>query len=242
MQYDFALTPLGGQIINVKGRFFKYRTGTGPIRVKLTDGGVIDLMPGQGVSNRNFESIEIVDRSGAINAGTILAGDFDFRDERISGTVDVVDGGKSRTLSGRTYMCAISAGNSAGQFAFNELWNPPGSNKNVIVEQWSLSSGAASIIYAGWHNVRLTTGPSGSISKKAGGALSSALSGSVYRVAAGGIASVLTASNVSANQTIVVMPKEPIVIPPGFSFYCENETASSSLQTWVEFFEEDVLA
>jgi len=253
--FDITIAAGASRQIDVQASYIYYLNGSAggmdtTIELRPISGGeTVYLKPGQAYKMPQALVVQGITRwiiknlkGEATITGQVLMGEGEFTDNRITGSVEVVDGGKARSLAGRAYMCAISAGISAGQFAFNELWNPLGSGKNVIVEQWSLSSAAASNIYAGWHNVRLTAGPNGSISKKAGGALSSALVGAVYRGVAGGIASVLSTTNVPANQTIVIAPKEPIIIPPGFSFYCENQTASSSLQTWFEFFEEDVSA
>ncbi|MCL6484930.1 MAG: hypothetical protein I4O49_12305, partial [Janthinobacterium lividum] len=111
MQYDFNLSPGGAQNLDVKGRFFKYRSGTGAIRVRASKGGYVDLLPGQGVRGFDFESLTVADRSGANNVGVLIVGDFDFQDDRIAGTVDVVDGGRTRTLAG------IAFGASAYQAA-----------------------------------------------------------------------------------------------------------------------------
>lgn len=240
MQYDFALTPLGGQIINAKGRFFKYRTGTGLIRVKLTDGAVIDLLPGQGVSNRNFESIEIVDKSGIANTGTILAGDFDFRDERISGTVDVVDGGKSRTLANSAFMVNILATGVAGQNSHAQLFNPAASGKNVIVEAVTVSSDTAGFIYMFRHTVQLPTFEAAGQSKKLGGANSAASGYRTLNVGSVAVVASLLGEYVGPNTPFTYTPKEPIIIPPGYGLVVYQAVAAIAIDATFEWYEEPV--
>jgi hypothetical protein len=235
MQYDFALTPLGGQIINAKGRFFKYRAGVGLIRVKLTDGAVIDLLPGQGVSNRNFETIEITDKSGAINAGTILAGDFDFRDERITGTVDVVDGGKSRTLAKAAFF-AYGAKNTTvgGNHPFIQLWNPPGSGKNIFVKSGLFSCSTASFIGLGPTNAAVGALLGNSKSKHSSGADGVLQVRGLEQVAFVNTFN-LTGAYVAASQSVNLQLAEPILIEPGFGLVVGGSDTTNGTQITAAF-------
>lgn len=140
MQFDFNVQANQSQHIDVAGTFIKYKNGTGQIRVRLNGGGYIDLLPGQGVNGVAFNNIDVQDRTGLANAGTILAGVYDFRDDRITGTVDVVDGGKARTNSdsagiGYAYVAAV-----AGQIPHVQVFNPASSGKNIYIEQISFFS------------------------------------------------------------------------------------------------------
>jgi hypothetical protein len=91
MQYDLNLNANGSQRLEVAGRFFKYTNGAGKIRVTTNKGAVIDLTVGQGVWGEEFQSLTVLDRSGATNNGVLLAGSYDFRDDTVavSGTIDV---------------------------------------------------------------------------------------------------------------------------------------------------------
>jgi hypothetical protein len=239
MQYDFALTPLGGQIINAKGRFFKYRAGTGLIRVKLTDGAVIDLLPGQGVSNRNFESIEITDKSGAINTGTILAGDFDFRDERITGTVDVVDGGKSRTLANSSFMLQVPTPVVAGQLSHAQLFNPASSGKNVMVEAITYAADTANTgVFVFMHNVQLANFMGAGQSKKLGGQDAVAKGYSSTNVGAVNANLNLMGVNIPQGTPITYRPTEPIIIAPGFGLVMRQAINGVGLTANFEWYEE----
>lgn len=242
MQYDFALTPLGGQIINAKGRFFKYRAGNGLIRVKLTDGGVIDLLPGQGVSNRNFESIEIVDKSGAANSGTILAGDFDFRDERITGTVDVVDGGKFRTKAQIAYGSSVRNGNVAAQFSNVQLWNPVGSGRNLVVE-------AIGVVSALGGTIAVVIPMSAALLNLRGTPASKlVLAGATASVAQTRYENTGVANNadatlhfaMAANSNVPKNFAEPMVITPGNGLNVAALTANIDIGANFEYYEEPV--
>ena len=91
MQYDFSLTAGGAQSFDVVGKFIKYQYGTGLIRVRMSMGEYVDLMPGQGVFSVDYTRFTVTDRSGAGNNGALLAGDFVFRDSTITGSVEVKD-------------------------------------------------------------------------------------------------------------------------------------------------------
>lgn len=147
MQFDFTLPANGAQQIDVVGRFVKYVGGTGKIRVRIDKGGYVDLLPGQAVRNVQFSQITISDRSGAGNVGIVLAGAFDFQDDRISGTVDVVDGGRTRTVSGQAFTgYASQASTIAGQRAIIGLSNPAGSGVRLIVKASTVSSSVAAFV------------------------------------------------------------------------------------------------
>jgi hypothetical protein len=240
MQYDFALTPLGGQIINAKGRFFKYRAGTGLIRVKLTDGAVIDLLPGQGVSNRNFETIEITDKSGAVNAGSILAGDFDFRDERITGTVDIVDGGRARVIANQAFFGSTElVAGGAGAAAQAQLWNKS-TNKRVIIQKICVSSATAGAIGFGQAVAQLPT-LAGSAGSKHVGSPASASVETRTNTAVGGLVGVGTQFGtvfIQANVSFIYKLNEPVVLEPSTGFGVWHGLTNVDLRVFFEFFEE----
>lgn len=242
MQYDFTLTANSAQVIDVAGKFFKYKSGIGAIRVILDKGSRVDLMPGQGVWGVDFTRLTVQDLSGVGNDGVLLAGSFDFRDDTISGNVSVVDGGKNRTKANQAFFMAAQLGTApAGQFSYQELWNPAASGKNLIIEQYFLDSSAASRIYSGVSSARQGNGVLGVASKLAGGALSASLPFSAIptiAVPAGG--TVLATINVAANITQTISLREPIVVPPGWGFFISNTVATNDLGVAVEFFEEPI--
>ena len=240
MQFDFAIPGNGAQVVDVVGRFVKYVSGAGKIRVRLDKGGYLDLLPGQGAKGLDFARLQIEDRSGAGNYGVLLAGNFEFQDDRVSGDVSIIDGGKNRTIANQTFMMAASNGPTAGQYAVQELWNPAGSGKRIIVEQAQVSSGAASNILCGWTATRVGSGAVGAYSKMAGGVNSTGATTFVSLAALPGFFNYLTTTNVQANAGMLLSLREPLVIPPGFGFIVANSTVSNSLQMYAEFFEEGI--
>ncbi|PJC99798.1 hypothetical protein GQ37_005685 [Janthinobacterium sp. BJB1] len=236
MQYDFNLPPGGALNLEVKGKFFKYRSGAGPIRVRASKGGYVDLLPGQGVRNLDYESLTVVDRSGANNAGVLVAGDFDFQDDRITGTVDIMDGARTRTLANMAFL-ADTALSPGGSYATLQLWNPVGSGKNVMLEQLTISVDAATAISM-WDSTapKLTPGLNPS-PKLLGGASGVARTfsdnpGVAYTGVRNG------SLNCQSNGSFIFPMKGPIVIPPGRGFVVQSGTITTILRCMFEFFEE----
>lgn len=231
MQHDFNLAPGASVTIDVAGRFFKYKTGTGLLRIRETRGGYIDLMPGQGVENIAFTSLTIQDKSGAQNTGVILAGDFAFRDERISGVVEVISGEKTRVMAGNSFGSSVAVAPDPANYSVGQLWNPAGSGKNIFVNRIILSGSAAPgvewIIYSATVALPNLVGTGKFQNKRVGGAVSTAERRSELR--AGGLGVVLFELFPPQNAPTDVGLSEPIMVPPGcgvgaypFAVNCTN--------------------
>lgn len=236
MQYDFSLAGGATQVMNIRGRFFKYKAGAGPIRVRASAGGYVDLLPGQGVWNVDYDSLTVQDKSGAANTGVLLAGDFDFHDDRITGTVDVVDGGRTRTFNNTAFCLGTGTNGAAGQYPYVSLWNPAGSGKNVIVEAIIASSGGA----GGWSlsgiNTDFVTGSQPGRSKKPGGAASS---GYVKITSDPGILGIpYFTLDLAAATPFVYLPKEPFLLTPGNGIAAHGTVLAGNFNCAFEWFEE----
>jgi hypothetical protein len=187
MQYDLTLNPNGAQRIEASGKFFKYATGLGKIRVTTSKGQSVDLMPGQGVFGEAFTSLTIQDKTGGTNIGTLLAGDFDFRDDTVTGTVQALDGTYKRTADGRTFMGnaqAPASGNST--VSVGHITNPSNSGINVYITAMKFYQQAQNVLtYFGAHlfigqkNGTVNQGGAACANKRAGGAVSNALVGGI---------------------------------------------------------------
>ena len=237
MQFDFNLSAGASQTLDVRGRFFKYKSGTGMIRVRTSLGGAVDLLPGQGIENINFTNLTVSDRSNAQNAGTILAGDFDFRDDRITGSVEVIDGGRNRTIANQAFMATTYCGGQAGNTAQIQLWNPAGSTKRVIVERVARGSNTSGTVAVGITTAALVTKDKNAQCKLSGGALSTAELRFESKVGASGLAS-LTSNVVQAGVDLPFQFLEPVVLMPGFGLVLSASTLSADVLGAYEFFEE----
>lgn len=237
MQFDFQLTPGASQTIDVKGRFFKYKSGYGLIRVRTSVGGYVDVLPGQGIENVNFTSLTISDRSGANNAGTILAGDFDFRDDRITGTVDMVDGGKARTLAGQAFMCWNNVAANAGGRVAHQIYNPEGSGKNLVIEQLQMSAPVDAYLGVGFINSALSADIGPATSKCSNGPLSTAIRRWTYMTDFSAVATIYT-SQVKAGVNTERKFNEPLVVRPGWGVLVFAGANNVEVAAGFEWFEE----
>jgi hypothetical protein len=149
MQYDFTLKGGGAQILEVSGSYFKYKGGTGPIRVTPSNGGPVDLMPGQGMSGLKFDRLTVKDISGNANIGYLLAGDGAWSDDRITGNVEVIDGERTRTLAGTMFAGSPYCGAVPSTYSNLQLWNPVDSGKNLIIgamDFGTITTGAINVL------------------------------------------------------------------------------------------------
>lgn len=216
MQYDFNLSAGGGTQLAVRGKFVKYKSGTGMIRVGINSGGFVDLLPGQGIWGIEYSTLNVSDKSGVANSGIILAGEFDFHDDRITGTVDVVDGGKDRTLAGITYFgyqsCTVG---TAGNHPFVQLLNPAGSGKNVYVKSLVLSSTSVSFVGVSPANVALTNLARQVKPKRQ--SMPDGVTQVRYVDQAGYLSTYnFTGAYLAANSSIVIPLQEPLLLEPGY--------------------------
>lgn len=132
MQYDFTLNPNGSQTLEVSGTYFTYKGGLGAIRVTPSSGDSVDLLPGQGMSAVKFDRLTIKDLSGAANAGAVLAGTGAWRDERIAGTVEVIDGARNRTLANQAFQGNTYCAGVAGQIPMCQLFNTDPTRRVIV--------------------------------------------------------------------------------------------------------------
>ena len=140
--YNFTLAANATQNLDVPGDYLKVIAATGAIRVRTVEGWMKDLLPGQGVKGLNFQRLILEDRSGAANVGTIAVGigADSIVDDRVTGSVEVIDTGKTLTANGRTFFGTRSQAASAGVFSFVQLWNPVGSGVRLSIRRLAISS------------------------------------------------------------------------------------------------------
>jgi hypothetical protein len=233
MQFDFNVGANQSQHIDVVGTFIKYKSGTGTIRVRLNGGGYIDLLPGQGVNNVNFTSVDVQDRTGAQNVGTILAGIYDFRDDRITGTVDVVDGGKARTMSNTACMGYAYIAAQAGLNANIQLWNPSTSALNLYVSQIVFYSNGTGGCVMGRFDAAIQTLVRNGARKR----LSSAAS--VAEVRAASDVQKIVSQIGGLDKTLKFLKfSEPLLIEPGSGLVLATNSQNEDLGGTFEYFEE----
>lgn len=240
MQFDFNVGANKSQHIDVVGTFIKYKAGTGLIRVRLDGGGYIDLLPGQGVNNVHFTSVDLQDRTGAQNVGTILAGIYDFRDDRITGSVEMIDGGRNRTIANIAFIANNVCPASPGVQSHVQLWNPAGSGKNLILKAVIAASDTTGYVEFRKNNAAMNTTPPNwplPVSKRLDSSAASVALLLLQQSA--GFGTRMFAIGITGNLPVPYVFQEPVVIPPGNGFSLNadlNETVGATF----EYFEDPV--
>jgi len=223
--YDFNAQTTGAAFpVSSPGRFLYYLAGSAGgadstiiVRAGNTGQSVL-LKPGQSV--RLADSDKSVDTWFISNyaksqpiLGQLLVGDGYFEDNRISGSVEVIDGGMNRTISDSAFMGL--GGNSAGAGLYSQvqLWNPTAA-MIAVVKRVVISSATAGIFYLSPSTAAAATNGGNCASKKIGsGALSQ---GQIrYDKVAAPIVARFHAQNIVANTSYEIKLEEPLVVMPG---------------------------
>lgn len=240
MQFDFKVGPNQSQHIDVVGAFVKYKDGAGTIRVRLNGGGYIDLLPGQGVNGVSFSSIDVQDRTGAPNAGTILAGAYDFRDDRITGQVEVISGERARTLADKAFVAYVNATADVNCKPHMQLWNPADSGKNLIVEKIIFSSATAQPVRISSYNAAFAASGFTPQNKRIGSAAKSVAQALANTSSSQALGTLIVNASCQANTPFVLTPTEPFLVPPGFGLMTVGGAVTTDLATNFEYYEEAI--
>ena len=133
--------------VNVQATYVYYESasaGGADTRIKVvTDyGDEFMLKVGQGTQlKKGYTRLYVsnVKGQGAIIGNLVLA-DEPFADNRVVGSVEVIDGGKNRTMAGNTFIGSVSIGATPGFNGAAQLFNPGASGVNLFVSSFSISS------------------------------------------------------------------------------------------------------
>lgn len=228
--YDFNLSAGGSYQLPVTGEYYRIVSAAGPLSIKEDAGGTCGpLLAGQGMRNRKFTSLTLVDKSGAQNAGQIIVAGSDFIDDRIAGDVMTVKSVKAR--KGVAFMAAayqVGDGTSAAQV---QLWNPAGSGKTLVVTAVQMSS-TGSLHVAKFSSVALAGATTQAPSKVAGGAAS------VAQVRGATAQQLQMTGAIAINYNAAFSFDDALVIPPGFGLSVGAMDLAAGMGAVFEFFEE----
>lgn len=244
-QYDLTDIPAGGSVnIDVQGDRLQFISAMDPfavIEVKPNySQGNITLRPGQG-----FRFSQPVNRWVVINRGLVplkgflLIGSGDFFDQRISGTVDVIDGGKARTLGGLAMMGYANKAAVAANFSRCQIWNPAGTGRRVCIEAMAPATGGVGFTaYLSLNAVPLATLQQNGQSKLAGGAASVCEMRTDAAATLPPVAGALLALSMSASKTEQFTFTEPLVLLPGSGMLVWATVPNGDLGLSAEWYEE----
>lgn len=248
--YDISVAANGQQDVQAPGSYLYYLNGSAggadnTIVVKLGMGGTkVLLKPGQSV-RLPADAKDIADwvisnyANSATIIGQVLIGRGEFTDSTISGSVQVIDGGKARTLGGGAMLSYVIKPAVAAQYGRVQLWNPVGSGRRLNVESLLVNSGNSVISAYGLISAGvLATLSQAGVSKLSGGAASVA---SLYTDSNGAappqVGALFTASLV-AGATLPIKFAEPIVLMPGSGLHLWGTVPNADLGATFEWYEE----
>jgi hypothetical protein len=247
--YDITIAPNTTRQLDAPGSYFYYYTGNAggadsTITMRgLSSGLRIVLKPGQafrlprGESETSWVLTNFSNTATII--GTVIVGDGDITDNRVTGSVEVVDGGKNRSLSGNAFFLPMALGSAPGLFSNVQIWNPANSGKNVIIGQISYSQSAAGSCVYRHTTSALTNSLNGSQSKIYGAGTSSVtVSRSEQNVSM--LGTYIFERGMNANQTEIFKPVEPFILKPGNGLVLVPDTANVKVIASAEFFEESI--
>ncbi|MDT7522035.1 hypothetical protein RAE21_06365 [Rhodoferax sp. TBRC 17198] len=233
----------GGQSrFELSGDYFEIIDSAYPVTVLLEDrnGAQIGRMSGAEASYflRDTPYTAITIESAKAQTVRIAFGSGEAGTRRTAGVVQVVDGGRARTIAGAAFISTISQTSSASNFAHVQLWNPSGSGKNLI-----LKSLFSTVAVSGVSNYRATNAPmavlvSNGVSKRIGGGVSAA---ELRRdsLASGLATPILAGFFIQASAPVTYKLDEPLVIPPGQGLV-NVSGVNGDAQSTFEWFEETI--
>jgi hypothetical protein len=225
----------------LSGEYFEVLDAPYPLDVTLKDrnGVPLSILRNAEASffTRPGKYGTIVVQSANAQAVRVLYGSGDTGTRRTAGVVQVVDGGKARTISGVAFMNNNGAAGVAAQYSLMQLWNPAGSGKNLILKAYSAAMATAGGISAGEYSTALGSSAAG-FSKLLGGAagVGQVRSGSLAAGGATGMDYFLVQALVTVGRTL----QEPIVIPPGKGFAIQGGQLNATLNGAFEWVEETI--
>jgi hypothetical protein len=194
----------------------------------------------------DFGAFEVFNRAGN-PAQTVTVLVFD-RDEnggsrRQPGIVNVVDAGKTRTLSGQSFMGQQQFTAGAATYASVQLFNPVGSGKRVVIEAASMTGSLAGNLILTLISASQVNGGNGH-PKLSGGANSTAVlqyaSSATYAGLNPSTGDLQKVPNL-ANTAYPISFKEPVVLLPSYGLMVvSDQNASPSVTGVFEFFEESL--
>lgn len=245
--YPFSVAIGATLSINSQSTFVYYESASAggsdtSVKIKTDTGSEFILKVGQGARmDKSFKSLYLSNNLGqGTIIGNLVLSEGDFVDHRVVGTVDVVDGGKSRTLSGVAFLAYSNMAAAGSNIAHNQLWNPVGSTKNLIVESILVSTQTAQAFRLSRYNVALPSVSGTPQSKCVDGLAASAGVLLGHGTSLVQLGTILQTIYLQANVPLKVEYKEPIVVPPGTGFMTVVSASGTDLPTNFEYYEEKV--
>lgn len=157
----------------------------------------------------------------------------------ISGDVNVIDNGKTRTLNNLAFIDRSSVFPGAALYPQVQLWNP-GPTHNVYIESIIIAVNTSQNVLLKVVGGSITTSLGSVTSKKGGGGTLPNLSLRTDSSVAAPSGSHQISAAISAASSVIIPLREPLLLPPGFGLLGHGDAANSLLTVTYEGFVEPV--
>ncbi|OMG73129.1 hypothetical protein [Burkholderia ubonensis] len=251
--FDITLQANGSAfVVHAAGRYIKYTVGNAGgndasivVTPGMQGGSKITLQPGQ--AYRVADDVPVPDSWSLANSlgqavitGKVVVGNGRIDDNSLQGTVQVVDGGKSRTLANAAYSGVAAASAVSAQYPRLQLWNPAGSGVRLVLECINnLGANTTSTAVLTDSTVALATLGQNGFPKLLGGANAA---GQLRVDTNATLVPVTPALACLAPVTGTVVtsfkPVEPMVIPPGHGLLMTGLVSNDNMTATFEWYEE----
>lgn len=247
--YDIAIAPGAARQIDVQADYIYFRTGsagggdTTVVFQPISGGEAVYLQPGQAykmpaaLRGKNVSWILRNLKGESTIAGVLLMGEGEFQDNRVSGAVEVIDGGRNRTMANQAFDGSAYAGAAVGMFPHVQLYNPPNSGRRVVIKRIGATRQSGGAVGVTISQTMLADLQYTVSSKLSGGAPSVAQLRAAQRAAPPaeqGIASL----SLQAGVLMERLYQEPVVLLPGWGLTLWSNVTNTDVNGAYEFVEE----
>lgn len=173
-------------------------------------------------------------------AGRLVIGQGELTDNRVTGSVEVIDGGKARTLTNSAFMGRVGHNGGVGNFAELQLRNPEGSGKNLFVSQIMIATFKLAAISVRSFSAELANIAAPAPSKDAGAAASTAQLRfqSSAALSFEVVGQQYFGADVAAGSLSPIRFSEPLLIRPGRGVLVSSNVTDNATTMNIEYIEE----
>lgn len=247
MLQEFTFTGEGRQI-DARGTFMRYESGT-------SSSGVAGVaVYADGTNLGTFVPGDAIELPAAVGrwelrpvegdcAGRVRIGVGRVESTRLVGTVQTIDGGKARSMSGSAFVAYGWQAATAGANPFVQLWNPPASGKRAVINAVLMGAGGVQNGHLRFNQSAINAAAVMSGAMKMSGISAAACDVRVATNAAYTPGTLGTGPNLivlfgGAGATVQYRPTEPLVLPPGFGIVLAGHAQNVDMGVSFEWFEE----
>lgn len=238
--YKVVLAP-GEQIpINAVGDFVRVHTANQVLKLETDTGTSVNIESGQDIRIPKFDRLLITNTGSLADTATLLIGIGGFNDARISGVVEVINGGLIRSKNGIAYLSTGHSGPLASEYSHVQLWNPAGSGVRLVVDSVTLNPGAACSMHlrsssAALANMYTVTNPN---SKAVGGVVSVSENRVQTNPALQG--DLLVGIRFNSSESYTIDFNDPMVLNGGTGLIAVSVLVNTETVMSAQFYEEEI--